>query len=132
MQAVLLAWHERQLGRHLAELEEVSRRPGSAAERLASVLEACARLSAHGSGADPGAVLHQGEHVARARHRLRDFLAGLIAEGAAAGDLRDDVGPGELAVYCLHALGAAAELAGPAAVRRLVEVTVTGLRPPAG
>ncbi|TIU24058.1 MAG: TetR/AcrR family transcriptional regulator, partial [Mesorhizobium sp.] len=50
------------------------------------------------------------------------------AEGAAMGDLRNDVAPDELATYCLHALTAANSLTSKAAVRRLVAVTLAGLR----
>ncbi len=39
--------------------------------------------------------------------------------------------PEELANYCLHALAAAQTLTSREAVRRLVEVTLAGLRPPA-
>lgn len=46
------------------------------------------------------------------------------------GDLRDDVAPDEFASYCLHALMAASNLPSKAAVRRLVSVTLTGLRSP--
>jgi hypothetical protein len=53
----------------------------------------------------------------------------LLTECARAGDIRDDVAPGELASYCLHALGAAGSLPSKAAVRRLVSVTLAGLRP---
>ena len=37
---------------------------------------------------------------------------------------------GELASYCLHALAAASSLPSAAAIRRLVTVTLAGLRPP--
>jgi hypothetical protein len=50
---------------------------------------------------------------------------------AADGDLRDDVAPDELASYCLHALTAASSLPSKAAVRRLVNVILAGLRPQA-
>lgn len=130
VEAVLLAWHERQIARHLEHLVEVSQQPGGAIERLAAVLETYAHLSAHAHGPDLGVVLHRGGHVEQARHRLRDFLRDLIAAGAAAGEVRDDVGAEELATYCLHALSAASEMAESDAVRRLVGVTVSGLRPP--
>jgi hypothetical protein len=48
---------------------------------------------------------------------------------AEAGDLRDDVVPDELASYCLHALAAAGSLPNEDAVRRLMSVTLAGLRP---
>jgi len=67
--------------------------------------------------------------VAPARHRLRRLLAGLIAEAAATGAVRDDIAPDELAVYALHAPGAAGELHSAAAVRRLVDLMLAGLRP---
>jgi hypothetical protein len=70
------------------------------------------------------------EHVARAQQQLRNFIGDLLAEGAKSGDLRDDVAPGELASYCIHALTAASGLPSKAAVRRLVTVTMAGLRPP--
>jgi hypothetical protein len=57
------------------------------------------------------------------------MLRHLLTEAAANGDLRDDVSPDELAGYCLHALGAARTLPSKAAVRRLVAVTLAGLRP---
>jgi hypothetical protein len=49
---------------------------------------------------------------------------------AETGDVRNDVAPDELAIYCLHALTAAGSLRSKAAVRRLVKVTLAGLRPP--
>ncbi len=45
------------------------------------------------------------------------------------GEVRDDVAPADLASYCLHALGAADNLKSKAAVRRLITVTLAGLRP---
>ncbi len=55
----------------------------------------------------------------------------LLTEAAAAGAVRDDVAPDELASFCLHALGAASALRSKAAVRRLVSVTLAGIRTPA-
>lgn len=40
-----------------------------------------------------------------------------------------DVGPDELAGFCLHALAGAGDLPSEAAVRRLVAVVLAGLRP---
>jgi hypothetical protein len=57
------------------------------------------------------------------------LIRDLLTEVAEAGALRDDVAPGELASYCLHALTAASSLSSKAAVRRLVKVTLAGLRP---
>lgn len=74
-------------------------------------------------------MLHQGEHVTHAERHLAHMVETLVAEGAQAGDLRGDVPPTELAQYCLHALTAAAGLTSKAAVSRLVDVTLAGLRP---
>ena len=131
--AILLAWHERQIAGHLEHLTEVRNRAGGAGERLEAVLEAYA-LIAHEShahhDAELAAFLHRDQQVARARHQLRDMIRDLVADGAQSGDLRDDVAPDELATYCLHALTAAGSLPSKAAVHRLLEVTLAGLRPP--
>jgi Transcriptional regulator SbtR-like, C-terminal domain len=53
----------------------------------------------------------------------------LLTQGVRAGDVRDDVPADELASYCLHALQAGSSLPSKTAVRRLVTVTLAGLRP---
>jgi hypothetical protein len=53
----------------------------------------------------------------------------LLIEAAEIGHVRDDVTPNELVSYCLHALTAASSSPSEAAVRRLVTVTLAGLRP---
>ena len=60
---------------------------------------------------------------------MHAFLTGLLTQAATAGDIRHDIPPGELASYCLHALTAASSLASEAAARRLVSITLAGLRP---
>lgn len=131
VEAILMAWHERQLDRHLSQLTEIRDRAEDAGRRLEAVLTAYALIQHEHHDNRLAALLHQGEHVARAHHRLAGLLEELIREGAAAGDLRDDVPPSELAAYCLHALTAATGLPGQDAVRRLVDVTMNGLRRPA-
>jgi AcrR family transcriptional regulator len=131
VQAILMAWHERQLDRHLRQLTEIRDRAEDADRRLEAVLTAYALIQHEHHDNPLAALLHQGEHVAHAHRRLADMLEDLIRESAAAGDLRDDVPPGELAAYCLHALTAATGLDGEDAVRRLVNVTMNGLRQPA-
>jgi AcrR family transcriptional regulator len=129
--AILLAWHERQVQAHLDHLVQVRDRPGSAGERLQAVLEAYALISHESHGhhdTDLAAFLHRDEHVARAQQRLSDLVRDLLAEAAAAGDVRNDVPSDELASYCLHALAAASGLASAAAVRRLVSVVLAGVR----
>lgn len=131
--AVLLAWHERQIGGHLRRLEEVRDAAGSPGERLERVLEAYALITQGSHGrhdADLAALLHRDEHVARGERHLRDLVRSLVADAAATGDVRDDIAADELANYCLHAIAAAGSLNSKAAVRRLVELTLASLRTP--
>ena len=128
VEAILVAWHERQVSGHLQDLAELRDPPGAAAERLEAVLEAYAFIHHEHHGTALAALLHRGEHVARAQQHLSDFIRGLLTEGAEAGDLRNDVASDELTSYCLHALTAASSLPSKAAVRRLVRVTLDGLR----
>lgn len=79
---------------------------------------------------DVAAALHGHAQVARAEQALRNMIGALLTEAAAAGDVRDDVAPAELVGYCLHALAGARHLPSKAAVRRLVLLTIAGLRPP--
>ncbi|WP_344438931.1 TetR/AcrR family transcriptional regulator [Kitasatospora nipponensis] len=134
VEAILTAWHERLVTAHLQQLTAVRDGATGAGERLEAVLTAYALISHErheGHGSELAALLHQGEHIARAHQQLRDLVRELITDGAKAGDLREDVAPDELAAYCLHALSAASSLPSGAAVRRLVAVTLAGLRPQA-
>jgi hypothetical protein len=49
-------------------------------------------------------LLHGDQQVARAQLQLHGILRDLLIEAADDHDIRDDVGPVELATYCLHAL----------------------------
>ena len=131
VEAILVAWHQRQIARHLAQLTEAKDAAGPG-RQLEAVLEAYALIQhkqRQQHGTEIAALLHKGEHVTRAHHQLHAFLTDLLAQGAKAGDIRDDMAPGELASYCLHALSAASTLPSEAAARRLVSVTLAGLRP---
>lgn len=132
VETILLAWHEGQISGHLAQLAEIRGRAGTADDRLCAVLEAYA-LIAHQSRSqhetDIGALLHRDHQVAQAQQQVSDLFRDLLSESVEAGDVRDDIAPEELATFCLHALTAAGGLPSEAAVRRLVAVTVAGLRP---
>ena len=134
VEAILLAWHERQIASHLEQLAEVrDHAAGDAANRLEAVLETYALL-AHESHGHPDseleALLHRDQHISRAQHQVRDMIRDSLTEAAKMGEVRNDVSPDELARYCLHALAAASALPSKAAVRRLVRVTMAGLNPP--
>jgi AcrR family transcriptional regulator len=130
---ILRAWHERQIRGHLRQLAEARDQAEDAVSRLEAVLEAYALIAHESHGhqdAELAAFLHRDEQVARAEHELRDMIRDLLVEATAAGNVRTDVAPDELASYCLHALAAARATPSKAAVRRLVEVTLAGLRAP--
>ncbi|HET9144424.1 TetR/AcrR family transcriptional regulator [Actinophytocola sp.] len=136
--AILHAWHERQIEAHLEQLAAIRDRPGEPGERLAAVLEAYALIQHQRThrhrhephGGELAALLHRGEHLAPAQQRLRTMVRQLLTEAAAAGEVRADMAVEELVGYCLHALEAAGGLRSAAAVRRLVGLTLAGLRPP--
>lgn len=130
VEAILIAWHERQIATHLLHLAHVRDEAVDAVERLEAVLQAYALISHQHDGTELSALLHRGEHVGRAQHQLTDFVRELLIEGADSGEIRRDIAAEELASYCLHALTAASSLRSKAAVRRLVTVTLAGLRPP--
>lgn len=135
VEAILLAWHERQITGHLEQLVEVRDRGGTAGERLGAVLEAFAFISHESHGhhdSELVAFFHRDEQVGRAQKQLRDMIRDLLTEGAEAGEIRNDVAPDELASYCLHSLTAASSLPSKASVRRLVAVIMAGLHPAAG
>jgi transcriptional regulator SbtR-like protein len=104
--------------RFAQQLRQTEQSPREEQPRLLDALQFC------GVGQDPATG-------AESRQQNPSFSteAILLAEGANVGAIRNDVAPGELASYCLHALTAASSLPSKAAVRRLVEVTLAGLHP---
>jgi AcrR family transcriptional regulator len=131
VEAILVAWHERQVGSHLEHLARIRDQPGSPGQRLEAVLQAYALMThSRPHGTDLSALLHRGEHIGEAHRQLTRLIEDLLARAASSGDVRDDIAPDELAAYCLHALAAASTLPSAAAVRRLVTITLAGLRPP--
>lgn len=132
VESIVVAQHERHVAAHLEQLAKLRDRPGDAASRLEAVLRQyaliCHRRGRHGTE-EIAALVHQPERIAHAQRKLIDLFAHLLAEAAAAGAVRDDIAADELANYCLHSLAAAGSLPSEAAVRRLVSVTLAGLRP---
>ena len=129
VEAILVAWYERHVTGHLEYLAQVRDHAGDAHEQLKAVLGAYALISHEHRDAELAALVHQGESFERAQRQLSDLIRDLLAEAAKTGVIRDDVAPEELASYCLHALAAASDLPSKAAVRRLVTVTLAGLKP---
>lgn len=127
--AILHAWHDRQIADHLRQLADVRDGADSPTDRLHAVLRAYARIAAQTRSHDAELVkfLHPDDRILDAAQHLHGMIAALITECVENGDLRDDVEPAELANYCLHALAAAATLTSGAAVDRLLAVTLNGL-----
>ena len=131
VESILLAWHDRQIAEHLERLGQAAGAE-DVDQRLEAVLRAYASIvhESHGHrNSELAALLHRGERVARAERELHAMVGDLLAAAAARGTVRDDVPATELASYCLNALAAAGALPSRAAVRRLVAVTLAGLRP---
>ncbi|MFJ7948762.1 hypothetical protein ACIQ6K_34800 [Streptomyces sp. NPDC096354] len=112
VESIVTAWREREITAHLQELAELRDQPGTPGDRLTAVFGAYAFIQQrrHGHHAEIAAVLHQGSHVAHAERQALRFFSELVAEGAEAGEVRDDVSPDEPAAYRLHALAAAGAL----------------------
>lgn len=130
VESILIAWHDRRIDQHLQELLRVRDQTAGAAERLEAVLTAYAKAISHRGAHDNdiAGMLHRGEHVAAAHQHLREFIRDLIADASAAGSVRQDIPADELTVYCLHALAAATSLHKPAAIHRLIQATLAGIR----
>jgi len=122
VETILNARHERHVLGHLAQLDELRRQIGDPGDTLKSVALAYGTI-------ELSALVHTPQHVAAAEKRLLTLFKDVLADAIATGEVRDDIKPEELAVYCLHALGAAASLPSEAAIRRLVQVILTALRP---
>ena len=137
VEAIVLAWHERQVTEHLAHLRAVVTSTTDPGERLQRVLRTYAELSAgqygHGHGlghtAEFAVPLHRAEHMHRARQELHGLLTEVIQTAAEAGSARTDVPAHELATFSMHALTAAGELPTRKARERLIVLTAAGLAP---
>ena len=133
IESVLLAWHERQMSHHLEQLHLARDEARGPAEELSGVLRAyalvCQQAGAH-HHSELAMVLHRPESLGAAHGQQQSLLREVLASACDAGLLRTDIGPEELLSFCQHALAGAADLRGQAAVDRLVELTLAGLRPP--
>src|ERR671912_488409 len=87
VEAIMLAWHERQITGHLEYLAEVRDRAGDVRERLEAVLEAYAllsheRFSHEHPGPELAALLHRGVHITGAQQQVHDMIQSLLIEAA--------------------------------------------------
>ena len=131
VEAILLAWHERNTATHLEYLRRLADQAGGSPwAQLVAVLEAYALIRyRHPHDTELAAFVHRPEQLVRPQQGVGELVRTLIAAAAKAGEARDDVGPDELAQYCVYALGAAPALRSKAAVHRLVDVVLDGVQP---
>jgi AcrR family transcriptional regulator len=144
VESIMVAWHERQVGEHLRQLNAAVAGCTDLGERLRTVLTVYADLSstgrnghehsAHGERhpVDFTVPLHRAPHIHQAQRQVHNLVTEIIETAAGAGLTRTDVPAAELATYCLHALTAAVASPSRAARDRLVTVTLAGLQPPPG
>jgi AcrR family transcriptional regulator len=123
VEALLGAWHERQVHEHLAALTMIRDETTGPRQRVQSVLEAYA-LMVFDRRIHEAPSLHSGAHSDHARNHLEAFIADVLGQVP-----RDHLAmdPQDLARYCIHALGAAGALSTRDAVPLLVGVTVKGI-----
>ena len=80
-EAILGAWHERQITIHLAHLAEVRDHAADPGQRLEAVLRAYAFIGYESRGhhdTELVAFLHRDQNVARARQQLHDMIKHLL------------------------------------------------------
>jgi AcrR family transcriptional regulator len=130
-EAILLAWHEEQVGRHLEQLAAVRATAPDPVEGLKAVLFAYAQIARHRGGHpdDLAGFLHRGANLEPAQQRLNLLVTDLIADAAAVGAVRADTNSTQLASFALHALAAAADTPDEGAMLQLVDLVLAGLRP---
>jgi AcrR family transcriptional regulator len=137
LEALMRAWHDRQVDNHLGYLDDIGGQPGAVTQRLDAVLRAYAAVvhqTHEHRTTDRGMSLHRDEDLVHARQHLHGLVRDLLAEGARSGDIRDDVTPDELAGQCLQSLSMAGAHSSAVAIRHLVTATLAQLRdsPPDG
>jgi AcrR family transcriptional regulator len=141
VEALLAAWHERQVEQHLGHLHHVRAHLDnggsglSPVEAVRAVLEAYALMLQETLMAGSPNFLHSSPHVGHAQEHLQNFLSAMIDEARvpASGTpgpspvIRSDMTSEDLASFALHAVNAAAAAPTPDSVRALVGVIVDGM-----
>lgn len=130
VEAILHAHHERHVLEHLAHLSQLRDAAAGPRRRLEAVAVGYAHMCHHRTrrgSIELFALVHQTERVSQAERQLVALFEELLADAVADRVLRDDTPVEELALYLVHALGAAQNLPSEAAVQRLVCVTLAAL-----
>jgi AcrR family transcriptional regulator len=89
VESILAAWHERHVTAHLEHLVLIRDQAGTPGEQLEAVLHAYADIThERPQHTELAALVHRGEHVARAEQHLNALVCDLITEAAQAADIR--------------------------------------------
>ncbi|MBT2515482.1 helix-turn-helix transcriptional regulator [Arthrobacter sp. ISL-30] len=126
VEAILLAEHDRRVASQLEHLHAVKSGGGDPGRQLEQVLLIHAMMVNEHHDSVIASVMHQGG----SRGHQEAFLQDLLQQAADAGVIRTDMPAEELAKFCLNALSAASQAPSHAAVKRLVQLTLDGLRKP--
>jgi len=130
VETILHARHEQHILDHLTRLRELRNQSDDPGDRLAAVThvyaQICHHRAQHGS-IELSALTHQPQRVDGAEQELLTLFRGVIADAKAAGAMHADASNEELALYCVHALGAAGSLPTQDAARRLADLTLRAL-----
>ena len=130
VESILHAHHERHVLEHLARLSQLRDAAVGPKRRLEAVAAGYAMICHHRAGisnVDLVALVHQADRVSEAEKQLVALVEETLADAVAKGVVRADNPVEELALYLVHALGAAKNLRSKVAVQRLVTVTLGAL-----
>lgn len=128
VETILLAWHERQVARHLKQLTRSCEQAESAFAALQNVLHEYAGIVSHNHGGT-AAMLHRSPHALESHAKLLRLVRDVVDRAIAERALRADVPADELARFCLAALSAAEGLHEHRGADRLVELVLAAMMP---
>jgi AcrR family transcriptional regulator len=125
--AVLIAWHEGTVAKHLELLDRISASHADPLTVFRHVLIAYGEMQRHRGDHAHTAMLHSLPHIGGAHDHLKERLRVLLAAAAASGTIRNDVPADELAGFALAAVGGARGATSHRAVERIVDLILTGI-----
>lgn len=131
VETILHARHEQHVLEHLTRLRELRDQSDDPGARLAAVThgyaQICHHRAQHGS-VELSALAHQPGRVRDAEREVLALFHDVITDATAAGAVHPGAPADELALYCIHALGAAAGLPTHDAAGRLANLVLRSLR----
>jgi AcrR family transcriptional regulator len=132
VESILVAWHQRQIATHLAELAATRDGVEDPHQRLRAVLLGYAHIRRQRTDhttEELAALLHRGGPTESDTARLHELVRSVLIDAAEVGVVRTDTDVDDLTRYCLHALTAAAAVSSPRALEQLVDLVMAGLAP---